>query len=88
MKAAINVTMMLGVIRRRVASCGSSASDFRQSLQASQPVVSTSRVASIAEKEVLLQPRGSGQVRNFGHLVVPVCSVSLWPKRFPMNRRT
>ena len=96
MKAAINVTMMLGVIRPRVASCGSSASvnesfphlliqnllfvvfivwkfedlflkfdsfliikvllfqDFRQSLQASQPVVSTSRVASIAEKEVLI----------------------------------
>nr|POE83011.1 hypothetical protein CFP56_42954 [Quercus suber] len=88
MKAAINVTMMLGVIRRRVTSRGSSASVFGQPLKASQPVVSTSRVASIAEKEVLLQPRGSGQVRNFGHLVVPGCSVSLRPKRFPMNRRT
>ncbi|XP_050246863.1 dihydrolipoyllysine-residue succinyltransferase component of 2-oxoglutarate dehydrogenase complex 2, mitochondrial isoform X2 [Quercus robur] len=81
MKAAIDVTMMLGVIRRRFASCGSSVSVFRQSLPASQPVVSTSRVSSIAEKEVLLQPRGSGQVRNFGHLVVPGCSGSLRPMR-------
>ncbi|KAM3744193.1 hypothetical protein ACB098_06G033900 [Castanea mollissima] len=73
--------MMLGVIRRRVASGGSSASVFGQSFQASRPVVSTSRVSSIAEKEVLLQPRGFGQVWNFGHLVVPGCSVSLRPMR-------
>jgi hypothetical protein len=73
--------MMLGAIRRRVASSGSAASFLGQSLQASRPVVSTSRVFSIVEKEVLLQPSGFGHARNFSHLVSAGCSVSLRPMR-------
>lgn len=70
--------MMLGIIRRRVTSGSSSASFLGQ---ASRPVVSTSRVSSIAEKKILLQPRGIGHARTFCQLILPGCSVRLRPTR-------
>ncbi|WCJ32955.1 Dihydrolipoyllysine-residue succinyltransferase component of 2-oxoglutarate dehydrogenase complex 2 mitochondrial [Euphorbia peplus] len=61
---------MLGIIRRRAASGGSSSSILKQSLQTARPAVaSTPRVSSLPEKEILLHPRGFGNVRNFSHAV-------------------
>ncbi|XVF70712.1 hypothetical protein PTKIN_Ptkin11bG0184700 [Pterospermum kingtungense] len=73
---------MLGALRRKVASGGSSASILEKSLQAIRPGVSASRVSSNAGKEVLLlQPRGIAHVRNFSHLVLPGFSVGLTKTR-------
>ncbi|OMP04377.1 Biotin/lipoyl attachment [Corchorus olitorius] len=66
---------MLGALRRKVASGGSSASVLGKSFQAIRPGVSASRVSSNAGKEVLLlQPRGIANVRNFSHLILPASS--------------
>ncbi|KAG2682319.1 hypothetical protein I3843_Q049100 [Carya illinoinensis] len=73
--------MMLGVIRRRVSCGGSSASFLGQSLRAGRFVEFTSRHSSIVEKKILLQPRGIGHVRDFCHLILPSCAVSLRPTR-------
>ncbi|XP_021692279.2 dihydrolipoyllysine-residue succinyltransferase component of 2-oxoglutarate dehydrogenase complex 2, mitochondrial isoform X2 [Hevea brasiliensis] len=69
--------MMLGVLRRSVASGGSSSS----SLLSIRPAASTPRVSSLPEKEILLHPRGFGHVRNFSHFISPGCSVSSVPRR-------
>ncbi|OMO83494.1 Biotin/lipoyl attachment [Corchorus capsularis] len=70
--------MMLGALRRKVASGGSSASVLGKSFQAIRPGVSASRVSSNAGKEVLLlQPRGIANVRNFSHLVLPASAAGL-----------
>ncbi|XP_065862418.1 dihydrolipoyllysine-residue succinyltransferase component of 2-oxoglutarate dehydrogenase complex 2, mitochondrial [Euphorbia lathyris] len=61
--------MMLGVLRRRVATGASSSSILKQSLQTIRPAASTPRVSSLPEKEILLHPRGFGHVRNFSHVI-------------------
>ncbi|GMI63765.1 hypothetical protein like AT4G26910 [Hibiscus trionum] len=73
---------MLGALRRKVVSGGSSASILGKTLQAIRPGVSASRVSSYAGKEMLLvQARGIAHVRNFSHLVLPGCSAGLANKR-------
>ncbi|XWS51839.1 hypothetical protein CRYUN_Cryun11dG0017000 [Craigia yunnanensis] len=73
---------MLGALRRKVASGGSSASVLGKSLQAIRPGVSSSRVSSNGGKEILLlQPRGIAHVRNFSHLVLPGGYVGLTKTR-------
>lgn len=66
---------MLGVIRRRVAFKGSTASILGQSTQSTRSAVSTPRVYSNTEKEILFHPRGVGHVRNFSRHILPGCSV-------------
>ncbi|KDP39155.1 hypothetical protein JCGZ_00912 [Jatropha curcas] len=73
--------MMLGILRRRVSAGGSSSSILKQSLQSVRPAASMPRVSSLPEKEILLQPRGLGHVRNFSHLVSSDCSVGSRPIR-------
>ncbi|KAJ9182640.1 hypothetical protein P3X46_006612 [Hevea brasiliensis] len=70
--------MMLGVLRRRVTTGGSSSLILRQSLQSIRPAASTPRVCSLPEKEILLHPtpRGFGHVCYFSHLISPGRSVS------------
>ncbi|XP_044473385.1 dihydrolipoyllysine-residue succinyltransferase component of 2-oxoglutarate dehydrogenase complex 2, mitochondrial-like [Mangifera indica] len=63
---------MLGIIRRRVASGGLSASVLRKTMQAGQPSVSASRVLG---REILLHPRGLGHVRKFCHVILPGSSI-------------
>ncbi|KAJ0046981.1 hypothetical protein Pint_04096 [Pistacia integerrima] len=65
---------MLGVIRRRVANGGSSASILRKSMQTVEPSVSASRVSG---REILFRPRGLGHVRKFSHVILPGCSINL-----------
>ncbi|XP_021288180.1 dihydrolipoyllysine-residue succinyltransferase component of 2-oxoglutarate dehydrogenase complex 2, mitochondrial [Herrania umbratica] len=73
---------MLGALRRKVASGGSSASVLGKSMQAIGSGVSASRVSSNAGKEIiLLQARGFAHVRNFSHLVLPGCSAGLTKTR-------
>ncbi|KAK6230245.1 hypothetical protein QUC31_001763 [Theobroma cacao] len=73
---------MLGALRRKVASGGSSASVLGKSLQAIGSGVSASRVSSNAGKEIiLLQARGVAHVRNFSHLILPGCSAGLTKTR-------
>ncbi|EOY12296.1 Biotin/lipoyl attachment - like 10 [Theobroma cacao] len=73
---------MLGALRRKVASGGSSASVLGKSLQAIGSGVSASRVSSNAGKEIiLLQARGVALVRNFSHLILPGCSAGLTKTR-------
>ncbi|XP_022733528.1 uncharacterized protein LOC111287315 isoform X5 [Durio zibethinus] len=63
---------MLGALRRKVASGGSSSLVLGKSLLAIRSGVSVSRVSCNAGKEILLlQPRGIAHVRNFSHLVLP-----------------
>ncbi|CAN0900944.1 Dihydrolipoyllysine-residue succinyltransferase component of 2-oxoglutarate dehydrogenase complex 2, mitochondrial [Linum grandiflorum] len=78
--------MMFGVLRRRVASGGSSSSILKQSFQNSRPVVSTPRAASAAETEIFLHPRGLGHVRNYSRFVLQGSTVSLAPKRDVISR--
>ncbi|XP_039055111.1 dihydrolipoyllysine-residue succinyltransferase component of 2-oxoglutarate dehydrogenase complex 2, mitochondrial-like isoform X1 [Hibiscus syriacus] len=73
---------MLGALRRKVATGGSSASVLGKSLQVIRPSVSASRVSSNAGKEILLlQPGGIVNVRNFSHLVLPGSSAGLTKTR-------
>ncbi|XP_042474863.1 dihydrolipoyllysine-residue succinyltransferase component of 2-oxoglutarate dehydrogenase complex 2, mitochondrial-like [Macadamia integrifolia] len=58
---------MWGIIRRRVASGGSSASILGHPLQRIRPAASTQRSYSTAGKEVFLIGRGSNHVQNFSH---------------------
>ncbi|KAJ4982077.1 hypothetical protein NE237_032914 [Protea cynaroides] len=58
---------MLGIIRRRVTSGGSSASILGQSLQRIRPGASTQRSYSTAGKEAFLVGRGSKHVQTFSH---------------------
>ncbi|CAN1242977.1 Dihydrolipoyllysine-residue succinyltransferase component of 2-oxoglutarate dehydrogenase complex 2, mitochondrial [Linum perenne] len=73
--------MMLGVLRRRLATGSSSSSILKQSWQNLRPAASTLRAASAGETEVLLNPRGLGHVRNHSHLVLPGSTVCLTSKR-------
>ncbi|XP_039026807.1 dihydrolipoyllysine-residue succinyltransferase component of 2-oxoglutarate dehydrogenase complex 2, mitochondrial-like isoform X1 [Hibiscus syriacus] len=73
---------MLGALRRKVATGGSSVSVLGKSIQVIRPNVSASRVFSNAGKEILLlQPRGIIHVRYFSHLVLPGCSAGLTKTR-------
>ncbi|XP_022733522.1 uncharacterized protein LOC111287315 isoform X1 [Durio zibethinus] len=73
---------MLGALRRKVASGGSSSLVLGKSLLAIRSGVSVSRVSCNAGKEILLlQPRGIAHVRNFSHLVLPGCSAGLTETR-------
>lgn len=74
--------MMLGVVRRRVASGGgsASASSLGQALLISRSAGSARRFASVADERVVLS-RGCGPVRSFCHLAVMRCSVGSRPTR-------
>ncbi|XP_039039147.1 uncharacterized protein LOC120176937 [Hibiscus syriacus] len=73
---------MLGALRRKVATGGSSASVLGKSLQVIRQSVSASRVSSNVGKEIMfLQPRGIVHVRNFSHLVLPGSSADLTKTR-------
>ncbi|KAK3430523.1 hypothetical protein EUGRSUZ_D01602 [Eucalyptus grandis] len=74
--------MMLGVVRRRVASGGGSASvsSLGQALLISRSAGSARRIASVADERVVLS-RGCGPVRSFCHLAVMRCSVGSRPTR-------
>ncbi|XP_042478502.1 dihydrolipoyllysine-residue succinyltransferase component of 2-oxoglutarate dehydrogenase complex 2, mitochondrial-like [Macadamia integrifolia] len=61
---------MLGIIRRRVTSGGSSASIFEQAVQRIRPAVSTERSYSTAGKEAFLIGRGSKHVQKFSHPIL------------------
>ncbi|XP_060209139.1 dihydrolipoyllysine-residue succinyltransferase component of 2-oxoglutarate dehydrogenase complex 1, mitochondrial-like isoform X3 [Lycium barbarum] len=76
---------MLGVLRRKVVSTASSASYLGKSMHAVRPAVSTSRISSAATEEILLLPRQCGHARHFSHLVLPGCSMNLWPERGAMG---
>ncbi|XP_023524769.1 dihydrolipoyllysine-residue succinyltransferase component of 2-oxoglutarate dehydrogenase complex 1, mitochondrial [Cucurbita pepo subsp. pepo] len=67
--------MSFGVVRRRIASGGSNLFSV-QYLRAIRPSVSAGRVRTVAEKEILLQCRSFGHVRNFSHLLSPGGPVS------------
>lgn len=73
---------MLGVVRRRVASGGgsASASSLGQALLISRSAGSARRIASVADERVVLS-RGCGPVRSFCHLAVMRCSVGSRPTR-------
>ncbi|XP_030515883.1 dihydrolipoyllysine-residue succinyltransferase component of 2-oxoglutarate dehydrogenase complex 1, mitochondrial-like [Rhodamnia argentea] len=68
--------MMLGVVRRRLASGGgsSSASSLGQSLLKSRSAASGRRIASVGDERVVLF-QGCGPVRNFCHVAMRRCSV-------------
>ncbi|XP_039047501.1 uncharacterized protein LOC120188003 [Hibiscus syriacus] len=73
---------MLGALRRKVTTGGSSASVLGKSLQVIRQSVSASRVSSNVGKEIMfLQPRGIVHVRNFSHLVLLGSSAGLTKTR-------
>ncbi|KAM3320470.1 dihydrolipoyllysine-residue succinyltransferase component of 2-oxoglutarate dehydrogenase complex 1 [Capsicum chacoense] len=76
---------MLGVLRRKVASCASSASCLGKSIYVVRPAVSTSRNSSAVTQEILLLPRQCGHARHFSHLVLPGNSLKLRPERGAMG---
>ncbi|KAJ8754668.1 hypothetical protein K2173_010759 [Erythroxylum novogranatense] len=73
---------MWGVLRRRVASGGSSSSILYQF----RAVTSASTVPFSPEKEILLFQGGIGQARNITHLISPGYSVSPAPLRDVLSR--
>ncbi|XP_058220108.1 dihydrolipoyllysine-residue succinyltransferase component of 2-oxoglutarate dehydrogenase complex 2, mitochondrial-like isoform X1 [Rhododendron vialii] len=70
---------MLGIVRRRVSSGGSSSLILGQSFRGVWPAVSTPRIFATSGDEVLHNSRGFGNVRNLCHLIFPGCSPSLRP---------
>ncbi|XP_010244482.1 PREDICTED: dihydrolipoyllysine-residue succinyltransferase component of 2-oxoglutarate dehydrogenase complex 2, mitochondrial-like isoform X2 [Nelumbo nucifera] len=71
---------MLGIIRRKLACGGSSASILGQSFQRI-PVVSGPRSCTTARKKALLLRRGSKEVENLIHHTLPGGSVTSKPVR-------
>ncbi|CAN0915648.1 Dihydrolipoyllysine-residue succinyltransferase component of 2-oxoglutarate dehydrogenase complex 2, mitochondrial [Linum grandiflorum] len=68
--------MMFGVLRRRLATGTSSSSIWKQSLQNLRPAA-----ASVAETEVVLNPKRLTHIRNHSRLVLPGSNVCLTSKR-------
>ncbi|KAI8552856.1 hypothetical protein RHMOL_Rhmol06G0300500 [Rhododendron molle] len=68
---------MLGIVRRRVSSGGSSSLILGQSFGGVRPAVSTPRIFATSGDEVLHNSRGFGNVRNLCHLIFPGYSPSL-----------
>ncbi|XP_010256187.1 PREDICTED: dihydrolipoyllysine-residue succinyltransferase component of 2-oxoglutarate dehydrogenase complex 2, mitochondrial-like [Nelumbo nucifera] len=73
--------MMWGIIRRKVACCGSSASILGQPLQRIRPAVSAARSYSTAGQKASLLSRGPKQVQNFTHCILLGGSVKSKPVR-------